>query len=102
MLWIACSLALLGAPADGPPAGHSAACADQVQGTQWQATSANFVVRNHATAHDARHVAEHCERWRTKLQKYWIAAEQEPWGIKCDVVVHSGVGTYLGAVGGGG
>jgi hypothetical protein len=78
------------------------ASTDRVHGTQWQATSANFVVRNYSTAHDARHVAEHCERWRAKLQKYWIAADQEAWGIKCDVVVHAGIGTYLSAVGPGG
>jgi hypothetical protein len=100
MLWIACSLALLGAPADSSSTGQPSS--DGIQGCQWQATSANFTVRNYATSHDARKVAEHCERWRAKLQKYWTAAEQEAWAIKCDVVVHAGIGTYLQAVGPGG
>src|SRR5436190_8643191 len=102
MLWIACSLALLGAETDGLDAGQTQTPATAVCGCQWQAISANFVVRNFAASHDARKVAEHCERWRAKLQKYWIAAEQEPWAIKCDVVVHAAMGTYLTAVGAGG
>lgn len=100
MLWIACSLALFGAGTDSQPTGQVAA--DNIHGSQWQAASANFVVRNYSTAHDARQVAEHCERWRVKLQKYWIATEQQTWAIKCDVVVHAGIGTYLQAVGVGG
>ncbi len=100
MLWIACSLALLAAPTDSQPTGQPATYA--VLGCQWQATSANFTVRNFSALHDARKVAEHCERWRAKLQKYWTAAEQEPWSSKCEVVVHAGIGTYLNAVGQGG
>ena len=102
MLWIACSLALLSAGTDGPPTGQSQVTTDAVRGCQWHATSANFSVRNHANSQDARQVAEYCERWRSKLQKYWIAADQEPWAIKCEVVVHAGIGTYLNAVGPGG
>jgi len=102
MFWIACSLALLAAPADSQPTGQSQSSISEVRGCQWQATSANFVVRNYAASHDARQVAEHCERWRAKLQKYWIATEQKSWTIKCDVVVHAGIGTYLHAVGAGG
>src|SRR5437016_7439684 len=82
MLWIACSLAMLGADPVGGADGQDKPMAAEVRGCQWQATSANFSVRNHHLSHDARKVAEHCERWRTKLQKYWIAAEQEPWTIK--------------------
>src|SRR5262245_26782499 len=94
MLWIACSLALSGAnPADG--------CAAPIAGDQWQATSPNFLVRNHHSAHDARKVAEYCESWRAKLQRYWIASEQDTWAAKCDVVVHSGSASYLAAVGSG-
>jgi len=98
MLWIVCSLVAFGAGMDEAPAGQS----DSVRGSQWQATSANFAVRNLSPSHDARQVAEHCERWRSKLQKYWIAVEQDPWASKCEVVVHSGIGTYLQAVGAGG
>jgi hypothetical protein len=100
MLWIACSIALFGAGTDSQPTGQFAS--DTIRGTQWHATSPNFVILNHSAAHDARQVAEHCEQWRTKLQKYWIATEQEPWDIKCDIVVHAGIGTYLQAVGAGG
>src|SRR5207244_9996609 len=102
MLWIACSLAWLGAETDGLDAGQTQTPATAVVGCQWQATSANFTVRNYAASHDARKVAEHCELWRAKLQKYWIAGEQESWAIKCEVVVHAGIGTYLNAVGAGG
>ena len=78
MLWIACSLALLGADdkSSGPAPGAVAGC-------QWHATSPNFAIRNFHPAHDARQVAEYCERWRAKLQKYWIAAEQDTWAAKC-------------------
>src|SRR2546423_1047192 len=107
MLWIAYSLALLGAGTDGQPAcdcrvDSAQQSSSKVLGCQWQAPRANFGGRNYAASHDARQVAEHCEQWRTKLQKYWIAGEQQPWAIKCDVVVHAGIGTYLTAVGGGG
>jgi hypothetical protein len=102
MLSIACSLALLAAGTDEQPAGQSPVSAEAVRGCQWQATSANFNVRNYAASQDARQVAEYCERWRTKLQKYWIAAEQQPWAAQCEVVVHGGIGTYLNAVGPGG
>jgi len=102
MLWIACSLALLGADQDvaanepGAPAAQA-----QVAGCQWEATSANFKVRNYHPSHDARQVAQHCEKWRAKLQKYWIATEQDAWTAKCEVVVHSGIQSYLAAVGAG-
>jgi hypothetical protein len=100
MLWIACSLALLGADDESATGGASQSAAE-VRGCQWEATSANFKVRNSHPSHDARQVAQYCERWRAKLQNYWIAAEQEPWNTKCEVVVHSGSGSYLTAVGAG-
>jgi hypothetical protein len=74
----------------------------QITGDRWQAISSNFAVRNFHASHDARKVAEHCERWRTKLQKYWIAGEQDAWQTKCEVVVHGNSSTYLSAVGIGG
>jgi len=86
MLWVACSLALLGAEADG---------------SQWQSTSANFTVRNYSPSHDARQVAQHCERWRAKLQKYWTSDEHRAWSPKCEVVVHAGARSYLSALGNG-
>jgi hypothetical protein len=97
MLWVACSLTLLAADAEVEVQPRLA-----VSGCQWQATSPNFDVRNFHPAHDARRVAEYCERWRAKLQKYWIAAEQDTWPAKCQVVVHRGLSTYLAAVGSGG
>src|SRR5436190_1693666 len=99
MLWIACSLAMWGAGTEVATAPASTTA--DIHGSQWQATSPNFAVRNEHPLHDARKVAEHCERWRTKLQKYWIAADQQPWATKCDVVVHAGSGAYLAAVGAG-
>jgi hypothetical protein len=95
MLWVACSLALIAA--DGKMDISPAAAT----GCQWQATSANFTVRNYHAAQDARRVAEHCEHWRAKLQRYWCAEEREAWTPKCEVVVHASKGTYLAAVGAG-
>jgi hypothetical protein len=96
MLLVACSLALLAADAGG-----TADSVASASGDRWQATSANFSVRSYHSAHDARQVAQHCERWRAKLQKYWCAGEQDTWSPKCEVVVHSGSGSYLRAVGAG-
>jgi hypothetical protein len=98
MLWIACSLAMFGASSDGCCAEPAAT---SISGDQWQATSANFSVRSHHPAHDARKVAEYCEHWRARLQRYWIASEQDPWAVKCDVAVHAGSASYLAAVGSG-
>src|SRR5260221_4810254 len=103
MLWIACSLAMFAADAEaaaGAKVDTGCGC-KAVCGCQWQATSANFAVRNYCPSRDARQVAEHCEGWRPKLQKYWTAMEQQPWTIKCEVVVHSGSGSYRAAVGAG-
>jgi hypothetical protein len=97
MLWIACSLAMLGAETDAKAA--SPLC--DIRGCQWQATSPNFTVRNLHPSHDARKIAETCERLRTKLQKYWTAEEQEAWSVKCEVVAHSGISSYLIAAGAG-
>jgi hypothetical protein len=115
MNWLFCSLVLLAAgdPAAEnpavPPAESPAALADSerhapsvVQGTQWQATSENFTVRNQHPSHDARQIAEHCERWRTKLQKYWTASRQPAWSSRCEVVVHANSASYLSVVGQGG
>src|SRR5437868_292677 len=102
MLWIACSLALLGADQDVAIEEPSSQAAKiEITGCQWEATSANFKVRNYHPSHDARQVAQYCEKWRAKLQKYWIAAEQNAWTAKCEVVVHSGMQSYLAAVGAG-
>src|SRR4051794_26501610 len=98
MLWAACSVALFAAAAE---ATESASPVTMVRGCQWEASSPNFAVRNFHRAHDARLVAEYCERWRAKLQKYWIAQGQDNWQIKCEVVVHAGVSAYLAAVGSG-
>src|SRR5690349_22972931 len=102
MLWIACSLALLGADQDVAIDGPLVQVAKvEVTGCQWEATSTNFKVRNYHASHDARQIAQYCEKWRVKLQKYWIAAEQDAWSAKCEVVVHSGMQSYLAAVGAG-
>jgi hypothetical protein len=93
MLLVACSLALLASNADG--------MAVSASGDRWQATSASFTVRSHHAAHDARQVAQHCERWRTRLQKYWCPGGQDTWSPKCEVVIHAGSNSYLRAVGAG-
>jgi hypothetical protein len=93
MQWIACSLALLAANAAEP--------AVAISGSAQQAVSTNFIVHSRHPGHDARQVAEHCERWRTKLQRYWRDAESDAWSPKCEVVVHAGSRGYLAAVGAG-
>jgi hypothetical protein len=89
MLWLACALTLTAA--DGQAA----------EGDPRQATSANFVVHSRHPAHDARAVADHCEKWRAKLQQYWCGEEQPAWAAKCLVIVHADIRGYLGAVGSG-
>jgi len=95
-----CSLAILTTGEVPAPSAQPSTVA--TSGDQWQATSANFVVRNLHPSHDARTIAEYCERWRNKLQKYWIAEQQDAWQAKCEVVVHANSSSYLAAVGGGG
>jgi hypothetical protein len=72
-----------------------------ITGTHSHAVSENFVVRSQHPAHDARQVAEHCEAWRAKLQRYWCPAERDAWTPKCDVVVHSNSSSYLASAGAG-
>lgn len=103
MLCTACCLVVLsiGAESSGERATDVTGPVSAVPGTQWQAASANFNVRNHHSAHDARAVAEHCERWRAKLQRYWCADERAAWSPKCEVIVHGSGASYLAAVGSG-
>jgi hypothetical protein len=103
MLWIACSLAAFSAaPGCGAETcGSGQQAVASMDGTQWQAASTSFVVRNYHPSHDARQVADYCERWRAKLQRYWCAAERDPWTCKCEVIVHYGSRSYLAAVGAG-
>ena len=102
MLWIVCSVAIFAAaPIPVAEAGIQTPAIATVEGTQWEAASANFVVRSHHSAHDAREVAEFCERWRGKLQRHWCAAEREAWSPRCEVVVHADARSYLAAVGAG-
>ena len=101
MLWIVCSLTtfaaspLPAAEATRPPVVATA------EGTQWSATSANFVVWSHHRDHDAREIAAFCERWRSNLQRHWCAEERAAWSPRCEVVVHADTRTYLAAVGAG-
>jgi hypothetical protein len=96
-----CSLALLATGEMTATAAQPLTSTVEATGSQWQATSANFVVRNFHPSHNACKVAEHCERWRGKLQKYWIAEQQDAWQAKCEVVVHANSASYLAAVGAG-
>src|SRR5262245_13633077 len=99
MLWVAVALATLAA--DSSDSSSHSKLADAA-GDQWLATSPSFVVRNHHSAHDARQIAQQCERWRSKLQKYWTAESQAAWTARCTVTVHSSTSSYLVAVGQGG
>lgn len=91
----------MGADTSVEPAVDAVGIRPVATGTQWQAASDNFTVRSHHSAHDARQVAAHCERWRAKLQRYWCAEERAAWTPKCSVVVHGSAASYLGAVGAG-
>lgn len=95
---------ILGLAALGADASASTDVAEPAApaGDQWVATSSSFVVRNFHPGHDARQVAAHCERWRTKLQKYWAAQQQPAWQCRCEVTVHAGIAGYLAVVGSGG
>jgi hypothetical protein len=101
MLGAICSLALQAAVGVSP-IGADLPMNGEVQGDQWRASSANFAVRNYHANQDARRIALYCERWRTKLNKYWNPQEQEPWTVLCEVVVHGNIASYMTAVGAGG
>lgn len=73
-----------------------------VSGTATIASSANFEVKGTSATQDARQVATLCERWRGKLQTYWLQAAQDDWTPRCQVVVHPTKQSYLAAVGRGG
>jgi hypothetical protein len=76
--------------------------APAVTGNATKASSANFEVRGASATQDAQQVAALCERWRQKLQTYWLQAPQETWTPRCEVVVHATKQSYLAAVGRGG
>lgn len=95
MSWLVIPLVALGA------APVSSVASSPVEGTARQAESANFVVRSFHPAQDARQVAQHCERWRAKLQQYWCGEQAGSWTPKCEVAVHSGLPSYVAAAGSG-
>ena len=99
MLWIVCTLATFAATPITANSSTKAGLAIPIEGTAQQAISPNFVVRSNHTAHDARQVAEFCERWRAKLHRHWCAEEREPWSPRCEVIVHADGCSYLAAVG---
>jgi len=103
VLWtVYCVAALaIGSDAGNESPNNGASETIAITGTQSQASSENFLVRSQHSAQDARQVAEHCERWRSKLQGYWCWAERDAWSPKCEVVVHAGSRSYLAAVGAG-
>lgn len=73
-----------------------------VAGTASRASSANFEVIGVSATQDAKQVALLCERWRQKLQTYWLQSPRENWSPRCQVVVHASKQSYLAAVGRGG
>jgi hypothetical protein len=74
----------------------------EVAGNRNRATSANFEVVGPSATQDAKQVAVLCERWREKLQGYWLQTPQAAWSPKCEIVVHATKQSYLAAVGRGG
>jgi hypothetical protein len=102
MLWIVCSVATFAAaPLPAADLANPTPAIAKAAGTPGEATSVNFVVHSRHSAHDAREVAQFCERWRTKLQQHWCAAEREAWSPRCEIVVHADAHGYLAAVGAG-
>ncbi|WP_254508113.1 hypothetical protein [Anatilimnocola floriformis] len=73
-----------------------------ITGSANQARSENFEVYGASATQDARQVALLCERWRDKLQTYWLQKPRDAWTPRCQVVVHSTKQSYLAAVGRGG
>jgi hypothetical protein len=102
MLWVVCTLAAFSAtPASSERADDHSLAAANTENTFWEATSENFIVHSRHPAHDARQVAEFCERWRAKLQRHWCAEERASWEPRCEVVLHPDIRSYLSAVGAG-
>jgi hypothetical protein len=95
--WLLCCLALAAEPAP-----VSSPAESQVLGTAHRAVSPNFEVIGSSATVDARQVAARCERWRSKLQVYWLQQESAPWQPRCQIVIHSTRQNYLAAVGRGG
>lgn len=73
-----------------------------ISGHAQRATSANFEVYGASATQDARQVALLCERWRAKLQTYWLQKPNAAWTPRCEIVVHATKANYLAAVGRGG
>ena len=70
-----------------------------ITGNARQASSANFEVVGSSATVPATEVAALCERWRAKLQTYWLQETTAAWSPKCKVVVHGSRSGYLAAVG---
>src|SRR5690606_1211940 len=71
-------------------------------GNAQRAASTNFEVYGASATEDARQVALLCERWREKLQTYWLQKPSAAWTPRCEIVVHRAKANYLAAVGRGG
>lgn len=80
----------------------STAAPISITGNSSRASSANFDVVGASATQDAKQVAELCERWREKLQGYWLQTLQADWSPRCEIVVHRTKQQYLAAVGKGG
>jgi hypothetical protein len=66
----------------------------------WVATSANFRVCSFQSAHEAKHVALHCEEVRDLLSKaYGLTAEGAKWTPKCEVFLFLSKHKYGAVVG---
>jgi len=64
------------------------------------ARSRNFRVVCHTRSGDARKIAEHCEKLRVALSRFWFPdGNRTNWTPVCDVIVHQNAASYLQAVG---
>lgn len=63
------------------------------------AETRNFRVHCCTSADRLRELAESCERLKTRCQTMWLGSESAKWEPRCEVVVHSTVGTYCRTLG---
>lgn len=92
-------LVVAGATSSTPRA-DAASPAPAVAGDARVAGSTNFAVFSNCSAHDARDVAVHCERWRERLHSFWCGSSKtSAWEPRCRIVIHATRRDYLAAVG---
>lgn len=63
------------------------------------AETPNFRVHCCTSKVRLREMAESCERWKDRCQTAWLGENSRAWSKRCEVVVHSNVGTYSKTLG---